>query len=46
MVPNHPFWPLVVYRGAVKLPDEFNPAAVMAALFEANGWSDSWRDGI
>ena len=22
LVPNHPAWPLVVYRGAVRLPDE------------------------
>ncbi|MER9849076.1 cupin [Mesorhizobium sp. M0106] len=46
LVPNHPFWPLVVYRGAVKLPEGFDPAAVMEALFEANGWGDSWRNGI
>lgn len=46
LVPNHPAWPLVVYRGAVRLPDEFDPAAVMEALFGANGWGDSWRNGI
>ncbi|MER9670006.1 cupin domain-containing protein [Mesorhizobium sp. M0185] len=46
LVPNHPFWPLVVYRGAVTLPEDFDPAAVMEALFEANGWGDSWRNGI
>ncbi|MER8951433.1 cupin [Mesorhizobium sp. M0833] len=46
LVPNHPFWPLVVYRGAVKLLEDFDPAAVMEALFEANGWGDSWRNGI
>ena len=45
LVPNHPAWPLVVYRGAVRLPDEFDPAAVMEALFGANGWGDSWRKG-
>jgi uncharacterized protein YjlB len=46
LVPNHPFWPLVVYRGAVALPEEFDPAAVLEELFEANGWGDSWRNGI
>ena len=46
LVPNHPFWPLVVYRGAVRLPKEFDPAAVMEALFRANGWGDTWRNGI
>ncbi|WP_027062375.1 cupin [Mesorhizobium loti] len=46
LVPNHPAWPLVVYRGAVRLPAEFDPAAVMEALFGANGWGDSWRNGI
>lgn len=46
LVPNHPVWPLVFYRGAVRLPDKFDPAAVMEALFRANGWGDSWRNGI
>ncbi|MER9652876.1 cupin [Mesorhizobium sp. M0152] len=46
LVPNHPFWPLVVYRGAVKPMGQFDPAAVLEELFEANGWRDSWRDGI
>ncbi|MFD1985681.1 cupin [Mesorhizobium newzealandense] len=46
LVPNHPFWPLVVYRGAVKLPEEFDPAAVVEELFNANGWGNSWRNGI
>ncbi|WP_419693325.1 cupin domain-containing protein [Mesorhizobium muleiense] len=46
LVPNHPFWPLVVYRGAVRLPEEFDPAAVLEELFEANGWGASWRNGI
>ncbi|MBZ9696214.1 MULTISPECIES: cupin domain-containing protein [unclassified Mesorhizobium] len=46
LVPNHPSWPLVVYRGAVRLPEDFDPAAVLEALFSANGWGDSWRNGI
>ncbi|WP_352858287.1 hypothetical protein [Mesorhizobium sp. M0802] len=46
LVPNHPAWPLVVYRGAVELPEGLDPAAVMEVLFDANGWGDSWRNGI
>jgi uncharacterized protein YjlB len=46
VVPNHPRWPLVVYRGAVKLPDKFDPAAVFEDLFDSNGWGDSWRNGV
>jgi uncharacterized protein YjlB len=46
IIPNHPAWPLVVYRGAVRFPDKLDPAAVLEDLFESNGWGDSWRDGI
>ena len=45
-IPNNPNWPFVVYRGAVRLPRECDPAAVFEDLFEQNGWGDSWRDGI
>jgi uncharacterized protein YjlB len=45
-VPNHPRWPLVMYRTSVKLPDDFDPAAVFEDLFEKNGWSDSWRNSV
>src|SRR5947209_9996211 len=45
VMPNHPRWPLTVYRDAVKLPDAFDPAAVFEDLFAQNGWGDSWRDG-
>jgi uncharacterized protein YjlB len=46
LVPNHPRWPLAIYRGAVRLPEDFDPAAVLEDLFARNGWGDSWRDGI
>jgi uncharacterized protein YjlB len=46
VVPNHPRWPLVIYRNAVKLPAEFDPAAVFEDLFEYNGWDSSWRDSV
>ena len=45
-IPNHPKWPLVVYRAAVKFPEDCDPAAVFEDLFERNGWGDSWRNGI
>jgi uncharacterized protein YjlB len=46
MIPNHPRWPLVVWRGAVRLPRPLDPAAVFEDVFESNGWGDSWRGGI
>ena len=46
LIPNHPRWPLVIYRGAVDLDGGHDPAAVIEDLFEANGWGDTWRDGI
>jgi uncharacterized protein YjlB len=46
LIPNHPIWPMIIYRGAVALPDQFDPAAVFEDLFQSNGWGDSWRDGI
>jgi uncharacterized protein YjlB len=46
VVPNHPRWPLVVYRNAVKLPEAFDPAAVFEDLFAQNGWGNSWRNGV
>jgi len=46
IIPNHPHWPLVIYRGAVQSKEDFDPAAVFEDLFERNGWGDSWRDGI
>ena len=46
LVPNHPRWPLIIYRKAVAFDDRQDPAAVLEDLFEANGWGDTWRDGI
>jgi uncharacterized protein YjlB len=43
--PNNENLPLLVYQGALKLPER-NPAAMFEALFEANQWGGSWRDGI
>jgi len=46
IVPNHPRWPVVVYRSAAALPTEFDPAAIFEDLFQRNSWGRSWRDGI
>lgn len=40
-VPNHPRWPLLLYRGAVGS----DPAAV-EGQFAANDWVGAWRNGI
>lgn len=37
--------PLVLYRKAVRFA-EGDPAALIEAIFEANGWGDCWRNGI
>ena len=46
IIPNHPKWPVVIYRGAARFPKTLDPAAVLEELFECNGWGDSWRNGI
>lgn len=46
LTPNHPRWPLLHYRGVVKLEVRFDPAAIFEVLFDAHGWRDGWRDGI
>jgi uncharacterized protein YjlB len=46
LVPNHPRWPLIIYRSAVDLDERHDPAAVIEDMFEANGWGDTWRDDI
>ena len=43
--PNNGALPLLAYPGAVLLPD-VNPAAALEELFHANGWGDSWRNGV
>jgi uncharacterized protein YjlB len=45
-VPNHPRWPLILYRGAVRLDARFDPAAVFEDLFERHGWREAWRNGV
>ncbi len=46
IVPNHPHWPMIVYRSALKLPDAFDPAAIFEDIFACNGWGSCWRNGV
>ncbi len=45
-IPNNSRLPFIYYRSAVRLAHSQDPAAVFEDLFDANGWKDSWRDGI
>jgi uncharacterized protein YjlB len=46
-IPNHPRWPLILYRQPLELAAfDAEPAAVLDALFAMNGWGRSWRNGI
>ena len=45
-IPNNPTLPLLVYPGVVDLARFGDPAAVFETLFEAQGWGDTWRNGI
>jgi uncharacterized protein YjlB len=46
IVPNHPRWPLIVYRSAIQLREDLDPAAIIEDVFRRNGWGRSWRNGI
>ncbi|MCP1762427.1 cupin domain-containing protein [Bradyrhizobium japonicum] len=46
LLPNHPRWPLLIYRGVIDLGEGHDRAAVIEDLFEANGWGQTWRDGV
>ena len=41
MFPNSRL-PVLIYRGVLETPD----AAVFEQMFEANGWSSAWRNGL
>jgi uncharacterized protein YjlB len=46
LVPNHPRFGFIHYRGAVDVRGAPDPAAGFERLFEMNGWSGTWRNGI
>ena len=44
VVPNNPRLPLIVYRGA--LETDGDAAARCVALFDRNGWTGAWKNGV
>ena len=44
--PNNPRLSLLVYRSAVDLAGEHDPALPFERAFARHGWSDGWRNGI
>ena len=44
--PNNPRLPLVVYRAAIAVAGERDPAASFEHAFGRHGWGDGWRNGI
>lgn len=44
--PNNPRLPLLVYRAALPLDGERDPAVPFERTFAAHGWADGWRNGI
>ncbi len=44
-IPNHPSWPMIVYKGAFAEAGEDRAIAIENA-FHTNGWTHSWRNGI
>src|SRR6516162_6871836 len=43
-VPNNPSLPLIVYRRALKTAGD--AAASCVALFDRNGWTGAWQNGV
>ena len=44
-IPNNYRLPLLVYAGAIQLPDK-DPASTCEAIFGDNDWGGMWRNGI
>jgi uncharacterized protein YjlB len=44
LVPNNPM-PFLVYKGAVDVANA-HPEKTIEGLFGANGWGDTWRNGV
>jgi uncharacterized protein YjlB len=45
-IPNNPSLPLLYYQNAVRFHRGGDPAALLEAIFNANGWGQAWRNGI
>jgi uncharacterized protein YjlB len=46
LIPNNPMLPLVIYRRAIDVVEERDPAALFETTFARNNWTPSWRNGI
>ena len=44
-IPNHPTWPMLVYKG-VFADVSGDRAIAIESAFHDNGWANSWRNGI
>jgi len=45
-VPNNRELPFVVYRAAIEVAGQKDPAAAIERTFAHNGWGDAWRNGV
>jgi uncharacterized protein YjlB len=45
-IPNNPKLPFLHYRKVISLTNAADAAALFEILIDANGWRDSWRNGI
>jgi len=45
-IPNNSKLPFLYYRKVISLTKASDAAALFEILFDANGWRDSWRNGI
>jgi uncharacterized protein YjlB len=43
--PNNVLLPLMVYRNALHLPED-DAAQVVLDIFESNGWTNGWENGV
>jgi len=46
VMPNNPTLPFLVYRRALDVSGQKDPAALIERIFAKHGWDDSWRNGI
>jgi uncharacterized protein YjlB len=45
-IPNHPDFPVLLYRAAVADEGDEETAQALESLFEKNGWPPQWRNGV
>lgn len=45
-IPNNPWLPFLVYRGAIDLKGSPDPEELVEQTFARNKWGDIWRNGI